>query len=186
MQELSKTPWHSIPSNQVADILQTDAENGLSMDEAKKRLKKFGENIISVKKERSSIVSFLLQFKQPLVLILIIAGFITAILQEWIDSGVIFGVVFVNAIIGFIQEYKANKAIQALAKIVKTENVVIREGKKLRLISKEIVPGDVVQLHSGDKIPADVRLFHTKDLRIDQSILTGESITTQKQEGVFY
>ena len=185
MQELSKTPWHSIPSNQVADILQTDAENGLSMDEAKKRLKKFGENIISVKKERSSIVSFLLQFKQPLVLILIIAGFITAILQEWIDSGVIFGVVFVNAIIGFIQEYKANKAIQALAKIVKTENVVIREGKKLRLISKEIVPGDVVQLHSGDKIPADIRLFHTKDLRIDQSILTGESITTKKQEGVF-
>ena len=185
MQELSKTSWHSISSNQVADILQTDIENGLSMDEAKKRLKKFGENIISVKKEKSSIISFLLQFKQPLVLILIIAGFITAILQEWIDSGVIFGVVFVNAIIGFIQEYKANKAIQALAKIVKTENVVIREGKKLRLLSKEIVPGDVVQLHSGDKIPADIRLFHTKDLRIDQSILTGESITTKKQEGVF-
>jgi Ca2+-transporting ATPase len=148
-------------------------------------LQEFGENTMSVKKEKSPMISFLLQFKQPLVLILIIAGSITAILQEWIDTGVIFGVVVANAVIGFIQEYKAGKAIQALARIVKSENVVIRNGEKTRLPSNEIVPGDMVQLRSGDKIPADMRLYHTKDLKIDESILTGESISVKKRTEVF-
>jgi Ca2+-transporting ATPase len=117
-------------------------------------------------------------------LILIIAGSITAMLQELIDMGVIFGVVIANAVIGFIQEHKAGKAIQALAQIVKSENVVVRNGEKIRLFSKEIVPGDVVQLRSGDKIPADMRLYHTKDLKIDESVLTGESISVKKQTEV--
>ncbi|QLH08019.1 carbonate dehydratase [Nitrosopumilus ureiphilus] len=166
-------------------MLEVIPEKGLSSTEASSRLQKFGENTISVKKEKSSIISFLLQFKQPLVLILVIAGSITAMLQEWVDTGVIFGVVIANAIIGFIQEHKANKAIQALARIVKSENVVVRNGEKTRLFSHEIVLGDVVQLRSGDKIPADMRLLHTKDLKIDESVLTGESVAVKKQTGIF-
>ena len=185
MQEPLKTSWHSLPVEQVAEILQTNSEHGLSLNEAKTRLQKFGENAMSVTKDQSSIILFLLQFKQPLVLILIIAGTITAVLQEWIDTGVIFGVVLANAVIGFIQERKASKAIQALAKIVKSENVVIRNGEKIRLVSNEIVPGDIVQIRSGDKIPADMLLYYTKDLKIDESVLTGESIPISKQTGTF-
>ena len=185
LQELSKTSWHSLSVQKVAEILQTDPIQGLDLNEANNRLQKFGENTLSVKREQSPAISFLLQFKQPLVLILIIAGSITAMLQELVDTGVIFGVVVANAVIGFIQEHKAGKAIQALAQIVKSENVVVRNGEKTRLFSKEIVPGDVVQLRSGDKIPADMRLHHTKDLRIDESILTGESISVKKQIEVF-
>ena len=165
-------------------MLEVTPEDGLTHDEAKRRLEKFGENIISVKKEKNPIISFLLQFKQPLVLILIIAGSITAVLQEWVDTGVIFAVVAANATIGFIQEHKAGKAIQALSRIVKSENIVVRNGEKTRLLSREIVLGDIVQLYSGDKIPADMRLLHTKDLKIDESVLTGESISVQKQTKV--
>ena len=185
MQETSKTSWHSLSEQKVAEILKTDPEQGLDSSEANNRLKKFGENTLSVKKEQSPAISFILQFRQPLVLILIIAGSITAMLQELVDTGVIFGVVIANAVIGFIQERKAGKAIQALAQIVKSENVVVRNGEKIRIFSKEIVPGDVVQLRSGDKIPADMRLYHTKDLKIDESILTGESISVTKQTEVF-
>ena len=183
MQKLSKKSpsWHSLTKAQVVDMLQTDHNQGLKPSEAYNRLQKFGENIMSVKKEKNPIFSFLLQFKQPLVLILIIAGSITALLQEWVDTGVIFGVVAVNAVVGFIQEHKAEKAIQALARIVTSENIVIRNGKKIRIFSREIVPGDVVQLRSGDKIPADMRLYHTKNLRIDESVLTGESISVKKR-----
>ena len=188
MQELSKKSsfsWHSLSAKQVAEILQTDPNQGLSLSEANNRLQKFGENTMSVKKEKSPVISFLLQFKQPLVLILIIAGSITAMLQEWVDTGVIFGVVIVNAIVGFVQEHKAGKAIQALARIVTSENVVIRNGEKIRLLSRKIVTGDVVHLRSGDKIPADMRLHYTKDLKIDESVLTGESISVKKQTEVF-
>ncbi|NND85937.1 MAG: HAD-IC family P-type ATPase, partial [Nitrosopumilus sp.] len=185
MQETPDTSWHSLTVEQVTTILDVNPEKGLSQSEASDRLRKFGENTISIKKEKSFLVSLLLQFKQPLVLILVIAGSITAALQEWVDTGVIFGVVIANAIIGFIQERKAGKAIQALSQIVKSENVVVRDNEKTRLLSRHIVEGDVVQLRSGDKIPADMRLVHTKDLKIDESILTGESISVQKQTGTF-
>ena len=185
MQETSKISWHSLSAQKVAEILKTDPKQGLDLNEANDRLQKLGENTLSVKKEQNPAISFLLQFKQPLVLILIMAGSITAMLQELIDTGVIFGVVVANAVIGFIQEHKAGKAIQALAQIVKSENVVVRNGEKIRVFSKEIVLGDVVQLRSGDKTPADMRLYYTKDLKIDESILTGESISVKKQTKVF-
>lgn len=184
LQELSKSSWHSLSAERVAQILQTDPKQGLGVSEVNNRLQEFGENTISIKKEKSSAVSLLLQFKQPLVLILIVAGSITALLQEWIDTGVIFGVVIINGVIGFIQEYKANKAMQALERIVKSENIVIRNGEKTSVVSREIVPGDVVQLRSGDKIPADIRLHYTKDLKVDESILTGESISIKKLPAV--
>jgi len=112
---------------------------------------------------------------------LVAAGAVTAILQEWVDSGVIFGVVIVNAIVGFMQESKASHAIENLAKMVTTESTVLRSGgKKIRINSEELVPGDIVILSSGDKVPADIRLFNVRDLRIDESALTGESISADK------
>ena len=186
MQESSKKlpSWHSLTSEQVANVLQTNPNQGLSSSEVNDRLQKFGENAMSAKKGENPMLSFLLQLKQPLVMILIIAGSITAMLQEWVDMGVIFGVVIVNAVVGFVQEHKAEKAIQALARIVTSENVIIREGKKIRVPSKDIVPGDMVQLRSGDKVPADIRLYFAKNLKIDESVLTGESISVKKQEEV--
>ncbi|MEX0861412.1 HAD-IC family P-type ATPase [Nitrosopumilus sp.] len=182
---MSKESWHSLSTDKVAEILQTDPKQGLDLNEANSRLERFGNNTISVGKEKSHVLSFLLQFRQPLVLILVVAGSITAVLQEWIDTSVIFGVVIANAFIGFIQERKAGKTIQALARVVKSENTVIRNGEKIRLLSNQIVPGDIVQLRSGDKVPADMRLYHIKDLKIDESILTGESVSVRKNSSVF-
>jgi Ca2+-transporting ATPase len=176
--------WHSLSSDKVAGLLNTDPQRGLSLDEANHRLQKYGENIISEQKTLNPVFSFLLQFKQPLVLILIVAGVITAILQEWIDTGVIFGVVIANAVIGFIQEHKANRSIQALVRIITSETIVFRGGEKIRLLSKFVVPGDIVQVNSGDKIPADIRLLFTKDLKIDESVLTGESISAKKNSDI--
>ena len=127
---------------------------------------------------------FLLQFHTPLVYILLAAAAITAILQEWVDSGVIFGVVLVNAAIGFLQESNAAKALAALAKTTLTEASVLRAGEMRRISSTELVPGDIVLLQSGDKVPADLRLFHCRDLQVDESALTGESLPVDKQSEI--
>lgn len=116
--------------------------------------------------------------------ILVIAGMVTAFLEEWVDSGVIFGVVLVNATVGFVQETRAGKALEALVRMVTTEATVVRSGIKKRVPSKELVAGDVVILRSGDKVPADLRLYQTRDLRIDESMLTGESVSVEKNVGI--
>ena len=125
-------------------------------------------------------LKFLQQFNQPLVYILLLAVGVTVCLGEWVDASVIFGVVFINAIVGFLQEAKAEKAIEALAKMVATETTVRRAGRKLRVHSEELVPGDVVLLQSGDKVPADLRLLHVRNLHADESALTGESLPVAK------
>ena len=127
---------------------------------------------------------FLLQFHTPLVYILLAAAAITAVLHEWVDSGVIFGVVLVNAVIGFLQESSAAKALAALAKTTLTEASVLRAGAMRRISSTELVPGDIVVLQSGDKVPADLRLFHSRDLQVDESALTGESVPVDKHAEV--
>jgi Ca2+-transporting ATPase len=140
----------------------------------------FGPNIITPKKGKGPLIRFFLQFNQPLIYILITAGVITGVLGEWVDSSVIIGVVLVNAIIGFLQESKAVSAIEALAGSVKTEATVVRAGNRERINASEIVPGDLVLLQSGDKVPADLRLITVKDLRADESALTGESLPVEK------
>ncbi|MCU0576776.1 MAG: HAD-IC family P-type ATPase, partial [Desulfobacterota bacterium] len=125
-----------------------------------------------------------LQFHQPLIYILLAAGIITALLQEGVDAGVIFGVVLVNAIIGFVQESRAVKAMEALARTMVTEATVMRAGGKTRVSSAEVVPGDVVLLQSGDKVPADLRLIAVRDFQVDESALTGESLPVHKAEEV--
>jgi Ca2+-transporting ATPase len=175
--------WHHLPAEEVVDLLDGNPEKGLDQFEVKHLQKTFGPNAISEKKGKGPLKRFLLQFHQPLIYILIASGITTALLQEWIDSGVIFGVVLVNAIIGYIQEAKAVNALAALARTMTTEATVLRQGEKKRIPATELVPGDIVLLTSGDKVPADMRLLAVRDLRIDESALTGESLPVEKAEG---
>ncbi|MDH3330093.1 MAG: HAD-IC family P-type ATPase, partial [Desulfobulbaceae bacterium] len=121
------------------------------------------------------------QFVSPLIYILLIAGIVTIFLHEYIDSGVIFSVVILNAVIGFIQEHKAEESVRALRKMVVPKAKVLRSGKEREIHSEEVVPGDLVLLASGSKVPADLRLIHTIELKIDESMLTGESVPAEKQ-----
>ena len=143
-----------------------------------------GLNKLTPQERTHPVLLFLLQFHQPLIYILLSATLITALLQEWVDSSVIFGVVLINAIIGYIQESKAVKAISALARTMDGMTTAIRAGEQLRLPGDRLVPGDLVVLQSGDKVPADLRLVSERHLQIDESALTGESIPVSKQVDV--
>lgn len=174
--------WHNLTIKEVSAILDVNIHHGLITEQVDQRKKQFGLNKITVKKSIHPLEMFWTQIRQPLILILLAAGLITAIMEEWVDSAVIFGVAIGNSIVGFIQEYKATRAIEALSKMLTTEATVLRSGQKKRLSSFELVPGDIVILRSGDKVPADIRLFETKDLKIDESTLTGESISVEKDK----
>ena len=169
--------------NAVAADLECDLQVGLNAVEVEIRLEEFGPNQMTGRKRTSEWVRFMLQFHQPLIYILLAATAITASLAEWVDASVIFGVVLVNAIVGYLQESKAEKAIEALAKMVVTEATVLRSGEKLRIPSARLVPGDIVLLQSGDRVPADLRLFHQRNLQIEEAALTGESVPVMKQSG---
>ncbi len=176
----NNTQWYRIPQDDVISDLGTSPENGLASAEAAKRLSEHGPNVITQSKGLSPVRIFLGQFNQPLIYILLIASLITGFLKEWTDAIVIFAVVVVNAVIGFIQEYKAIKAIGALSGAMTSETTVIRDGRKLRLPSSDVIPGDIILLQSGDKVPADLRLIAAKELQIDESALTGESVPVLK------
>jgi len=180
MEYLKDKPWHQLPVEEVLQLLRVTSANGLSADEVQRRQKGAGPNRVTARRGIPSWLKFLRQFNQPLVYILLVAVGVTAFLGEWVDSSVIFGVVFINAIVGCLQEAKAEKAIAALAKMVATETTVRRDGRKLRVHSEELVPGDVVLLQSGDRVPADLRLFHVRNLHADESALTGESLPVAK------
>ncbi len=172
--------WHQLEADEVVAHLQTNDDDGLSDDEARRRLERFGPNELTGSAGRSAIRKFIEQFNQPLIYILLIAGVVTLLLREWIDAGVILGVALLNAIIGFVQEAKAEGAIAALARSVTTEATVIRDGEKHRIPSSRLVPGDLVRLGSGDRVPADMRLTWVRNLRVSEASLTGESVPVEK------
>ncbi len=172
--------WHSLDIERTIDLLESNREQGLSAAQVTAKKARFGANELSAKKGKPWWLKFLLQFNQPLLLILLSAGVIKALLQEWVNAGVIWGVTTTNATISFIQESKAEGAIAALASSIQTEATVIRDRKKLRIPSRELVPGDIVLLTSGDKVPADLRLIQVRNLQIDESALTGESVAVEK------
>ncbi|MGQ9650909.1 MAG: cation-transporting P-type ATPase [Phycisphaerae bacterium] len=180
MESLIGKHWHHMPAHEVVDLLETNPEKGLDLFTIKHRQEHFGPNAVTARKGAGPLQRFLLQFHQPLVHILLAAAVITAVLKEVVDAGVIAGVVLINAIVGFIQESKAAKAIEALARAMVTEATVIRGGRRLRVSAAELVPGDIVLLQSGDKVPADIRLLESRDLQVDESILTGESVPVRK------
>lgn len=138
--------WHNLTLPAVAEKLNSDVDTGLTSAEVSKRQQQFGANELQSKPGKSPVVRFLLQFNQPLLYILLIAGVIKALLSSWTNAGVIWGVTVINAIIGYVQESKAESAIAALASAVKTDATVVRNGKKVKVTSTQLVPGDVVLL----------------------------------------
>lgn len=180
--ETSQT-WHQVPPTEVATLLATDLDHGLSPAEAETRLLRCGPNTITPAKGPGALRRAFSQFNQPLVIILIAAGAITAALRQWVDAGVIFGVVIINAIMGYLQESKAVRAIEALSRSLVIQAVVVRDGQRVQLPASELVPGDLVVLQAGDKVPADLRLTYVRDLRVDESALTGESVPVDKTTG---
>ncbi len=171
--------WYQLGVKEVMHNLET-SENGISSQEAKQRLSRYGLNRLEEDKKISKLEIILHQFKSPLIYILLIAGVITIILGEFIDASVIFSVVIINAIIGYIQEFKAEESVRALKKMVVPKARVIRDGKEKEINSEELVVGDIVLLNSGTRVPADIRLIHTIELKIDESMLTGESVPAEK------
>lgn len=164
----------------MTQILDSDSENGLTKDEIARRREKFGINQLPRRTSKSPYQLFLQQFNQPLLYILLLTGIITLFLQDWLDAGVILAVVLINAIVGYIQEFKAENALTALAASITTEVTAIREGKEQILPSEELVPGDLVELKTGDKVGADLRLILVNNLQTDESSLTGESVPVNK------
>ncbi|PMB04009.1 carbonate dehydratase, partial [Fischerella thermalis CCMEE 5328] len=177
---IQSSQWHHLSIQEVTRHLDTNLETGLTSAVAAKKRERFGANELKSKPGTSPLLRFLLQFNQPLLYILLIAGAIKAFLGQWVNAGVIWGVTLINAIIGFVQESKAESAIAALASSVKTNATIIRDGQKMQVPSTELVPGDVVLLASGDKVPADLRLVQARNLQVNESALTGESIAIEK------
>ncbi|MBW4646400.1 MAG: cation-transporting P-type ATPase [Goleter apudmare HA4340-LM2] len=177
---IQSSQWHHLSVQEVIRHLDTNLETGLTSAVTAKRRERFGANELKGKPGKSPLLRFLLQFNQPLLYILLIAGAIKALLGQWVNAGVIWGVTLINAIIGFVQESKAESAIAALASSVQTNATILRNGQKLQVPSTELVPGDMVLLTSGDQVPADLRLVQTRNLQVNESALTGESVAVEK------
>lgn len=172
--------WHSHPLNDIQNQLAASSEHGLTAIEAHKRLQDYGFNELPSVAQRSAFVRLMSQFKNILICILLFAAIAAFFLGKYIDSSIIFAVVLINTLIGFIQEGKAERAIAAVSEMLSPNATVIREGKRLIISAKELVPGDWVILQAGDKVPADIRLYSGKNLKIDEAILTGESHAAEK------
>ena len=178
--EDSLNNWHSLEREKVCEILNT-SEDGLGQWQIDQLLEKYGINRLPEPETQSALVRFLLQFHNLLIYVLIVAGLVTAFLEHWVDASVIFGVVMLNALIGYVQEGKAENALNAIRKMLSPSALVMRSGKKISIDAEQLVPGDVVLLQSGDKVPADLRLIKINGLQIQEAVLTGESLAVEKR-----
>lgn len=173
--------WHAVDVQTALDFSATTRTQGISDAEALRRRALYGDNTLPTPRRRRALQRFLLQFHNVLIYVLLGAALITALLGHWIDSGVIVGVVVINALIGFIQEGKAERALDAIRHMLSLNTQVLREGRRRDIPAHELVPGDIVFLSSGDKVPADLRLVEARSLRIEEAALTGESIAADKR-----
>lgn len=171
--------WYQLPIKEIMQKLGT-SEEGLTDNEVSKRLQQYGLNKLVEEEKISRLKILLHQFASPLIYILLVAAVVTALLKEYIDTSVIMAVVALNAIIGYIQEYKAEQGVRALKKMLVSKARVLRNGKEKEIHSEQLVPGDVVLLASGTKVPADLRLLKTYELKVEEAMLTGESIPAEK------
>ena len=171
---------YSIPADDAIEALKANTEGGLGKDEVAERLRIYGPNSLPKPKPTSIAVYFLRQFYSPLIYILLLAAAISLLLGDWQESIFIMIVLLLNSLIGTIQEYSAEKSAEALKNMVRTKTRVIRGGEEFEIDSEELVPGDIVLLESGGKVPADIRLIEVQDLVVDESLLTGESIPDAK------
>lgn len=184
MQVLLGKHWHHLPEHEVIQLLETDTDIGLDIFDFRHRQERFGPNQLTPKARKSPILRFLSQFNNPLIYILLAATVITAIVKDLVDALIILGVVLVNAVIGYIQESKAESAIESLAQTMTAEATVTRAGKTTRIDATELVPGDIVSIQAGDKVPADIRIVRARDLQIAEASLTGESVSVHKSSKI--
>ncbi|EXU81883.1 carbonate dehydratase [Comamonas aquatica DA1877] len=177
-------PWHAQPAEQALAALDSRPQ-GLTAAQAAQRLAQHGPNRLQAAPRRSAWLRLLLQFHNVLLYVMLAAAVVTAFLGHWVDTGVLLAAVLVNAAIGFVQEGKAESALDAIRAMLSPHAVVLRDGQRQEIDAADLVPGDVVLLASGDRVPADLRLLQVKELRCDESALTGESVPVDKHiEGV--
>src|SRR5271166_1842323 len=172
--------WHAVPTDQVVGRLKTDPATGLDSSEASRRISQYGPNRLPEGKKRGPLIRFFAQLNNVLVYVLLGAGFVKLMVGLWLDAAVILGVVIINALLGFIQEGKAEKALDSIRNMLSAEARTIRGGETRMIPADELVPGDLVLLESGDKVPADLRLTDVKNLRTEEAALTGESVPADK------
>src|SRR6516162_6456660 len=172
--------WHALSQAEVVKRLATNPEKGLNLSEASARLQKYGPNRLPEGRKRGPLAKFFAHFNNTLMYVLLAAGFTKLMMSLWIDAGIIFAVVVINALLGFIQEGKAEKALDSIRNMLSAEARTIRGGDTRMLPADQLVPGDIVLLESGDKVPADIRLTDVKNLRTEEAALTGESVPTDK------
>jgi len=173
--------WHNISWEEAVKKLNSDAKEGLTKEKIQVGREKFGRNLLPGEKQFPKLRIFLEQFKNPLIYILVIAGIITLILRDFLDAVIIFGAVFLNVIIGFLQENKTSRTLWELKKIIKHTIEVLRNGNFKIVDSQNLVPGDIVILNPGDKVPADGRLIESHNLKINEMALTGEWLSKKKK-----
>jgi len=171
---------HSSPLDDLVQSLGSNLHSGLTHEVAAERLEQYGTNILPSSRRQGPLLRLLAQFHSPLIYVLIVAMLITLAIGHVIDAVVIAGVVLINALIGFVQERKAGEALKALATVVRSGATVVRSGEKCRVDAQDLVPGDLVIVEAGDKVPADLRLTTSQELRTDESALTGESMSVSK------
>src|SRR5690349_1361147 len=169
-----------MPQAEVVERLAANLEKGLNPSEASARLQKYGPNRLPEGRKRGPFMRFLAQFNNILIYVLLAAGFTKLMLNLWVDAGIIFAVVVLNALLGFIQEGKAEKALDSIRNMLSAEARTMRSAETRMIPAEQLVPGDVVLLESGDKIPADLRLIEAKNLRTEEAALTGESVPAEK------
>jgi magnesium-transporting ATPase (P-type) len=172
--------WHALTVHEVLKRLATRTDKGLAVGEASTRLQKYGPNRLPEGKKRGPLMRFISQFNNILVYVLLGAGFTKMMLGLWIDASIILGVVILNGLLGFIQEGKAEKALDSIRNMLSAEARTLRGGEARMIPAEQLVPGDIVLLESGDKVPADLRLADIKNLRTEEAALTGESVPADK------
>ncbi|MEN6321219.1 MAG: cation-translocating P-type ATPase [Syntrophaceae bacterium] len=172
--------WHALNTDTVQELLETDIQKGLASDVASERLKTYGFNELRQEERVSPFVLFLNQFKNLLIIILLVATVLSALVGEHLDAALIFVIVIFCAILGFVQEYRAERALEALKNMLSPTITVLRDGNGIEIPSKELVPGDILLLEAGDRVPADARLFEAHSLKCDEAPLTGESMPVGK------
>jgi magnesium-transporting ATPase (P-type) len=171
--------WHSLPVTDVLSGLEADPR-GLSRAEAERRRARYGANRLPAPPRRSALKRLLSQCNNVLIWVLLAAAVITALLGEWTDTAVILGVVVINSAIGFLQEGKAERALEAISGLLAPRATVLRDGRREEILAESLVPGDIVTLQAGDLVPADLRMTNCRNLQVDEAILTGESVAVEK------
>ncbi len=179
--DIAERRWHATAIDDAEKLLGSDRERGLADREVERRRKEFGENKLPERKRETLLHTFLRQFKDPLIYILLLAGGVSVVIGNFEDAAFIFAVLLFNSGLGTYQEYKAESAAQSLQQVMRIKAQVIREGEREEVDSTELVPGDLVSVKSGTSVPADIRLVRSQDLRADESLLTGESVPVEKR-----